>query len=143
MHPSHALSLCLHADKGFHHTLTTQTCGQMYVFPNNLVTSRGKVVPGIKIKLRLDTETEVMTSKQTSLTLLSSFQSHRVSQRLPAAAANLFTLTHGQAYTHKAGLPCRSLIILWSWLSPAVAPVAMATLISPWQPGVTRSHPVC
>ena len=46
-------------------------------------------------------------------------------------------------HTHKAGVPCRSRIILWSWLSPTEAPTAMAPPLSPWQPGVTGSHPVC
>lgn len=60
-----------------------------------------------------------------------------------ALRQSIHTQSHEQAHAHKAGVPCRSRIILWSWLSPTEAPEAMAPPLSPWQPGVTGSHPVC
>lgn len=65
VHPQYALSVPLHADRSFHHTLTTGMWGQMHVFPNYLISRRCQIVPGVKTVHRLDTGTTVMISWQT------------------------------------------------------------------------------
>lgn len=96
---------------------------------------KGQIVPGWKDWTWTWRSSRDITS---SLLLL-------LSSVTPREQTTACSQTHSfiHAHTHKAVVPCRSRIILCSWLSPTVAAAAMAPALSPWQPGVTGSRPVC
>lgn len=143
MHSEHAFSVSLHADRGCHHTLTTQTWGQMPVLPNGLLT-RVSQSPSAKLYSDL---TLRQTSWNHSLLTLFLFFSVRPCQLTTDVCQCNCTHTHTHSnthtHTHKADKPCKSRIILWSWFSSTLVPAAMAPPLAPWQPGVTGSYKVC